>query len=186
MSAALNAVVSRIERVTGISAHWHGDKARVASPLRQTNDRNVLISDGERSLRITDFAHRADVKDILESVGLSVAALYYEPLAPKQKQQKARDKSQRQIDNECVHAYLILIQLPNMWAQGIEPSSNDVESINKALRIIDKYQFTEADYDRIESARQAEVDTRLLRQREAVIDKAYELFRLRGGDHGIA
>jgi len=112
MTDKLKMIVSAIESYTGVSAKWSGDKARVANPLHDTKDRNVLISDGDQRIRIYDFAHNSDAKDIAEIVGLNLTDLFYVPLTPQQKNNNQRKKSQRQTEDECIHAWLILAQLP--------------------------------------------------------------------------
>lgn len=146
-------IVSTIESYTGISAKWSGNKARVANPLRKTKDRNVLISDGVDRIRITDFANHSDPKDIVEIVGLSLADLFYISLTPQQKKSNQVKKSQRQVEDECNHAFHVLEQIPLMKANGAVFSGEDKQSIIKARKVLIENNFTEDDYRRIDRER---------------------------------
>jgi len=176
MSELLNMVVSTIESHTGVMARWSGGKARLANPLRGTKDRNLLISDGDNRLRITDFSHGSDPKEVMEAVGMSIKDVFYESLSLKQRQTNQRAKSKQQIEDECVHAYLIISQLPAMKTNGIEPSELDLLSISKSLAVLEKYHFTEDDYFSIEERKQTQADERRLLACESALDDAYNQF----------
>jgi len=180
MSSLLQEVVSKIEVHTGVAAKWSTGKARVASPLRPTNDRNLLLADGKNRLRITDFSHGCDPKDILEAIGMSLADVYYEPLTPSQKRENRSAKSNCQIEEECLHAYFVLNQLPQMQAESTVYSPVDIEAVKQALTVIESHGFTDEDYLRLVADKQSRADEYRLTQCEQALDHAYERFLNRG------
>lgn len=165
MTDVLDRFVSAIESYTGIAAKWSGNKARVANPLHETKDRNVLVSDGIDRLRIIDFAHRSDPKDIAEIVGLKLTDLHYASLTPQEFNSNRLKKSHRQTDNECIHAYLVLMQIPVMVANGVVFSDEDKSSIIKARKTLLENNFTDGDYQRIDREREIDVKHRDFIQR---------------------
>ena len=160
MTNELRRFVSAIESFTGISAKWSGNKARVANPLHDTKDRNVQISDGDKRLRVTDYARNSDPKDIAEKVGLSLADLFYVSLTPQQFNNNQLKKSQRQTEDECAHAFHLLEQIPAMKASGSVFSDEDKTSIIKARNVLVENNFTDDDYQRI--GREREIDVKYL------------------------
>ena len=180
MSPLLQEVVSRIEVHTSVSAKWSNGKARVASPLRPTTDRNLLLTDGKDRLRITDFSHGSDPKDILEAIGMSLADVYYEPLTSSQKRKHKLAKSKCMIEEECLHAYYVLNQLTQMQVDGAYPSPEDIDSVRDALTVIDCYGFTDEDYFQIHAEQQARADESRVTRCEQALEHAHEHFLNRG------
>ena len=172
-----------IEAVSSKSVQRSGKGFRAQCPAHGGGDRNLYITDGEKRLVVVCHSHHCDPKDVVEAVGLSISDLFYESLTLSQKHKKKRTKNKRQIESECVHAYLVLIQLPVMKRNGIAPTEKDVDAINDALAVIERYDFTDDNYLAIERKRQEEVDERRVLECDRALDDAYDLFLLSGADY---
>jgi hypothetical protein len=95
--------------------------------------------------------------DIVKAVGLPVSILFPTDEGFDRKAHKKK-KSQRQIEKECEHAYLIIAQLPTMKADGVEPRAEDVISIQQSMAALKRHSFGEDEYFAIEEREQARVD----------------------------
>ena len=125
-------------------------------------------------------SYQCDAKDILEAVGLNLSELY-PPRDDFDRKAYSAKKSQHQIERECVHAYLIIAQLPTMKANGLEPAADDVISIQKSMAVLQKYNFGEDEYFTIEEREQAKADEARLEDCDRALDEAREVFLQRGG-----
>lgn len=121
--------------------------------------------------------------DIVKAIGLPVSVLFPADEGFDRKAHKKK-KSQRQIEKECVHAYLIIVQLPAMKADGVEPRAGDVISIQQSTAILKRYSFGEDEYYAIEEREQAKTDDARLDACDRALDEAYEVFLQRGGRYG--
>jgi len=111
-------------------------------------------------------SHGCDRYEVIENIGLPVSELY--PDGKFDRKQYVIKKSQQQIENECIHAWLILAQVPSMTIF----SGEDKEFIRKARETVKKHNFSGSDYQRIEARKQAEVT----RMDSAYISKAGKVF----------
>ena len=152
------------------SAHAHNAKSGFSA--------NFTVKNGHVLMHCK--SHGCDRFEVVENLGLPVSELY--PDGKFDRKQYAIKKSQQQIENECIHAYNIIIQLPSMKKNGIKPDIGDVLSIKKSLAILKKYNFTEVDYLAIEERKQKEVDERRLIECERALDDSYDRL-MEGGRH---
>jgi len=158
--STLERVVSAIDAVSTKSARRHGNEYRAQCPAHGGKGMNLHIREGDKRVLFTCYSHHCDPKDIMEAVGLRLADVFYESLSKDEKLQRQIVKTKAQIEAECVHAYLIIAQLPTMKEKGIEPTSEDDTAIKKSLAVLKRHNFTQEDYFRIEERKQAAVDAR--------------------------
>ena len=124
-----------------------------------------------------------DRYDIVKAIGLPVSVLFPADEGFDRRVYKLK-KSQRQIEQECVHAYLIIAQLPTMKANGVKPTAVGIISIQKSAAILKKHSFGEDEYFATEEREQARVDEARLAACDRALDEAYEVLLQCGGRYG--
>ncbi len=120
------------------SAHAHNSKSGLSL--------NVTDKDGHVLMHCK--SHGCDRFEVVENIGLPVSELY--PGGKFDRKHYAIKKSQQQIENECMHAWLILAQIPSMTAF----TEVDTEAIRKAHETVKKHNFSSHDYQRVEARKQ--------------------------------
>jgi len=123
------------------SAHAHNAKSGFSA--------NFTVKNGHVLMHCK--SHGCDRFEVVENLGLPVSELY--PDGKFDRKQYAIKKSQHQIESECIHAWLILAQIPSMTIF----TEADKEAICKARETVKKHNFSRHDYQRIEARIQNEV-----------------------------
>ena len=80
MSAALIMTRGAIESTVGKTARRSGKGFRLPCPAHGGTNFNFWIADGEHRVVMSCKSQGCDPKDIMESVGLSIRDVYFEPL----------------------------------------------------------------------------------------------------------
>ena len=107
----LDQLKSAIESVTSKPAIRSGEGLRLQCPAHGGTKYSLFIGDGDKRLIVCCHSRHCDSKDIVEAAGLTLADLFYEQLTPQQRQINQRKKTHRQVEDECIHAWLILHQI---------------------------------------------------------------------------
>ena len=82
------------------NAHIHNAKSGLSLNVTEKNGHVLMHCK----------SHGCDRFEVVENIGLPVSELY--PDGKFDRKQYAIKKSQQQIENECIHAWLILAQIP--------------------------------------------------------------------------
>ncbi|HIE90542.1 MAG TPA: hypothetical protein EYQ56_02315 [Methylophilaceae bacterium] len=80
MSAALILIRAAIESTVGKNARRSGKGFRLPCPAHGGANPNLWIADGDNRVIMSCKSQQCDPKDIMESVGLSIRDVYFEPL----------------------------------------------------------------------------------------------------------
>jgi len=80
MSSALIMIRSAIESTVGKNARRSGKGFRLPCPAHGGTNPNLWIADGDNRVIMSCKSQQCDPKDIMESVGLSIRDVYFEPL----------------------------------------------------------------------------------------------------------
>jgi len=127
MNDVLNRVVAAIEAANTKPAQNSGKGFRLQCPAHGGDDRNLYIADGDNRLLITCHSHHCDPKDILESVGLPIKDIYYNPLTPQEKIQQKTIINDRQLKSDLEIELLILLQWLSAFYKKMFPIDSDAD-----------------------------------------------------------
>lgn len=137
------------EQATNKTAQKAGDSYRL--PCWNTShlgkNYNLKISPGDDRVLLHCFSRDCDPKDIMESLGLSIKDIYYQPLNKDQARQYKATTTDRQLRSELQHELTILLAWISDVNRGVFPDGENAKEITElALRRVNKetYHFIEA------------------------------------------
>jgi len=135
MSEQLESVKHAIELYLNKTAKKSGRGYRLPCPYHNGHDNNLYIGDGDKKLIIKCFSHQCDPRDIVESVGLSQADIYYERLGGTKLQHHKRIRNDLEIKRELEIELLILLFWINDSWRGMWPinEKSDPDRVELAL-----------------------------------------------------
>jgi len=142
----LNYVVSVIDAVNSKGSIRTQKGFRMPCPFHQGHNRNLFIANGDNRLIIICHSQHCDPKDIMESVGLTIADVFYEKLNPKQASEYKAKVTTRKLLEELEHELIILSLWITEFSEGVYPSNGDngratckqaFQRIQKALHFLE-------------------------------------------------
>lgn len=111
MSGTLLMIRHAIESTVGKKARRSGKGFRLPCPAHGGKNHNLWIADGEHRVAMSCKSQQCDPKDIMESVGLSIRDVYFEPLYFEQGNEYRAVSKGKGVAKELGTELLIL----NLW-----------------------------------------------------------------------
>ena len=118
-SNTLDIILNAVEVTTEKSARKSGNGYRVPCPAHGGKNPNLWIADGDNRIIMSCKSNHCDHKDIMESIGLSIKDVFYEPLNPEQAKEYKAKVTARQLMEELEHELIIVTLWMTDYSEGL-------------------------------------------------------------------
>jgi len=138
-SNTLEMIQCAIESTTGKKARRSGKGYRLPCPSHGGKNHNLWIADGDNRVIMSCKSQNCDPKDIMESIGLSIRNVYFEPLYHDQVNEYRTIAKGKGVAKELGTELLVL----NLWladhnADAYPRSEADKERVKIAFERVPK------------------------------------------------